>query len=52
MTESHLMRYFSIQDLQDFAERNGFDVLTIEETLTGAPVTEDAWGVSAVLKAI
>lgn len=51
-TESHLMRYFSVQDLHDCAERNGFDVLTIEETLTGAPVSENSWGISAVLQAI
>ena len=50
--ESHLMRYFSVQDLHDCAERNGFGVLTIEETLTGAPVTKDSWGISAVLQAI
>ncbi len=50
--EAHLMRYFSVQDIRDFAERNGFDVLTIEETLTGAPVTEGSWGISAVLRAV
>ena len=52
MAESHLMRYFSVQDLHACAERNGFDVLTIEETLTGAPVSENSWGISAVLQAI
>lgn len=49
--ESHAMRYFSIDDLHKFAERTGFELLTVEETLTGGLVTQDSWGVSVVLRA-
>lgn len=49
--EHHAMRYFSVEDLHKFAGRSGFEVLTVEETITGKPATKDSWGVSAVLRA-
>jgi SAM-dependent methyltransferase len=48
--ETHPMRHFSLPELDLFAESAGFERLTAEEWLTGAPPSESTWGVCLVLR--
>lgn len=48
--ETHPMRHFSLPELDLLAEAAGFERLTAEEWLTGAPPSEDTWGVCLVLR--
>ncbi|MBM5816104.1 MAG: class I SAM-dependent methyltransferase [Cyanobacteria bacterium K_Offshore_surface_m2_239] len=48
--ETHPMRHFSLPELDLLAEGAGFERLTAEEWLTGAPPSEDTWGVCFVLR--
>lgn len=48
--ETHPMRHFSLPELDLFAEASGFERLTAEEWLTGAPPSEATWGVCVVLR--
>lgn len=49
-SESHLLRYFSNEDLRRLAASSGFELLRIEETLTGLSPDNKSWGVTAVLR--
>lgn len=49
-TETHPMRHFSLPELDLFAQAAGFERLTAEEWLTGAPPSEATWGVCLVLR--
>ena len=48
--ETHPMRHFSLPELDLLAEGAGFERLTVEEWLTGAPPSESTWGVCLVLR--
>lgn len=48
--ETHPMRHFSLPEIDLLAEGAGFERLTAEEWLTGAPPSEDTWGVCFVLR--
>jgi len=48
--ETHPMRHFSLPELDLLAEAAGFERLTAEEWLTGAPPSESTWGVCLVLR--
>jgi SAM-dependent methyltransferase len=48
--EIHPMRHFSLPELDLLAETTGFDRLTAEEWLTGAPPSQATWGVCLVLQ--
>lgn len=48
--ETHPMRHFSLPELDLLAETAGFERLTAEEWLTGAPPSEATWGVCLVLR--
>ena len=50
--EKHLMRHFSIPEIKMLATFTGFEVLLVEEFLTGNTPSEDTWGVCFVLKKI
>ena len=48
--ETHPMRHFSLPELDLLAEAAGFDRLTAEEWLSGAPPSEATWGLCLVLR--
>ena len=48
--ETHPMRHFSLPELDFLAEVAGFECLTAEEWLSGAPPSEQTWGVCLVLR--
>jgi len=50
--ESHLMRHFSIPEINLLAEHTGFELLQTEEFLTGKVPSEKTWGVCFILKKI
>lgn len=50
ISESHLMRHFSIPEIKMLAEFTGFEVLQTEEFLTENTPTENTWGVCFLLK--
>lgn len=50
ITEEHLMRHFSIQEIKMLAAFTGFEVLLAEEFLTENSPSEDTWGVCFTLK--
>jgi SAM-dependent methyltransferase len=47
--ETHPMRHFSLPELDLLTEGAGFERLTAEEWLSGAPPSENTWGVCLVL---
>lgn len=47
--EDHPMRFFSIPELDLYAEAAGFERLSAEEWLTGAEPSEASWGICIVL---
>ena len=48
--ETHSMRHFSINEIKLLAELTGFDVINIEEFLTGKKPSDNTWGVCFILK--
>lgn len=48
--ETHPMRHFSLPELDFLAEGAGFERLTAEEWLSGAPPSENTWGLCLVLR--
>ena len=52
MTETHLMRHFSLPELDLFAQTSGFEILGVEEFLTGNIPSEKTWGVCLILKKV
>jgi SAM-dependent methyltransferase len=50
--ELHSMRHFSTLELTLFAKLTGFEVLNIEEFLTGKEPNENSWAVSVLFKKI
>lgn len=46
--EEHRMRYFEVSELRAFAESAGLEMVSAEETLTGATPSEKSWGVTGV----
>jgi SAM-dependent methyltransferase len=48
--ETHPMRHFSLPELDLLAEASGFERLTAEEWLSGAPPSESSWGLCLVLR--
>ena len=52
MTETHLMRHFSMSDLELLAQMSGFKMIGSEEFLTGSAPSEKTWGVCFVMKRI
>lgn len=50
ITEEHLMRHFSIPEIEMLARFIGFEVILAEEFLTENKPTQDTWGVCFVLK--
>lgn len=50
LTETHPMRHFSLPELSLLAAMTGFERLAAEGFLTGAPASEDTWGLCLVLR--
>lgn len=50
--ELHRLRYFSTPELVYVASNNGFKLVQAEEFLTGAPPSENTWGVCFVMQRI
>jgi len=50
LTETHPMRHFSLPELSLRADMTGFERLAAEGFLTGAPASEDTWGLCLVLR--
>jgi SAM-dependent methyltransferase len=48
--ETHPMRHFSLPEIDLLAECSGFERLTSEEWLSGAPPSESTWGVAIALR--
>ena len=49
-SETHVMRHFSIPELELFAESNGFSILCAEEWVTRQAPSGETWGVCIVCK--
>jgi SAM-dependent methyltransferase len=49
-TEYHMMRHFSVSEMEYFAKHSGFVLLQFEEFLTGNPLTDKTWGACFVFK--
>jgi len=45
--EKHVMRYFSCDFVHEVLGKHGFGHINFEEWLTGAPFSEETWGVAA-----
>ena len=50
LNENHPMRHFSIPEIELLAENTGFEILKVEEFLTGNEPSEKTWGVCFILK--
>lgn len=50
VNEAHRMRFFSLPDLQLFAELAGFDILSMREWMTDSAPSSDSWSVCAVAR--
>jgi len=48
--ESHLMRHFSIPEISMLAHFTGFQIMLVEQWLTGKVPSEETWGVCFVLQ--
>ena len=48
--EKHLMRHFSIPELELFAKTSGFVFVAAEEFLTGVAPSDNTWGVCLVMQ--
>ena len=49
-SELHPMRHFSLPEIDLFAEYSGFERLSAETFMSGAPVSEDTWAICLVLR--
>ena len=49
-SETHVMRHFSIPEIELFAESNGFSLLCAEEWVTRQAPSDETWGVCVVCK--
>jgi SAM-dependent methyltransferase len=49
-TELHLMRHFSIPELQYHAKEHGFELLKCEEFLTSKELSDNTWGACFLFK--
>lgn len=45
LSEKHLMRYFSIDEIENFAMQKGIEIVHCEEWITGKSPSEKSWGV-------
>ena len=52
INEKHPMRHFSIPEIEMLAHFTGFELLRVEEFLTGAEPSKETWGVCFILKKI
>lgn len=52
MSETHSMRHFSLPELELLAQFSGFEIVGVEEFLSGAQPGEDTWGVCVIMKRI
>ncbi len=50
--ETHVMRYFFEQELKLIAKQNGFELMVVEEWMTGREPSLDTWGVVVVARKI
>ena len=50
LKESHLMRHFSIPELNEFALKNGFKLLHTEEWMTSLKPSSSSWGITVIFK--
>lgn len=48
LSEKHLMRYFSIDEIMNFAIQKGIEIIHTEEWLSGNSPSEKTWGVCFV----
>ena len=48
--ESHIMRHFSLPELRQIADKNGFNLLHSEAWLTKESVSDQTWGIMVVLE--
>jgi SAM-dependent methyltransferase len=48
--ESHPMRHFSIPEMELIAMQTGFELVVVEEFLTGSKPTSNTWGVYFLMK--
>lgn len=49
--ERHEMRHFSLPDLHFLAHKHDFEIVGVEETLTGASPSPSSWGVTVIARA-
>ena len=52
MKETHSMRHFSLLDIDLLCKMSGFELIGVEEFLSGKPVGESTWGACVILKKI
>ena len=50
LSETHMMRHFSLPEIDLLADRSGFDRLSAEAFLTGEEPSERTWGLCVVLR--
>ena len=50
ITENHPMRFFSLPEIDLYANLHGFERIAAEEFLTGKSPSEDTWGVCVTLQ--
>ena len=48
--ESHNMRYFTLPEIEFLADQSSFEVLKVEEFITGNEPSESTWGVCFILR--
>ena len=46
------MRHFSLLDIDLLCQMSGFELIGVEEFLSGKPVGEHTWGACVILKKI
>lgn len=51
-SETHSMRHFSVPELELFAKMSGFEIVGVEEFLTGSMPSEKTWGVCFILRRV
>ena len=50
LKETHAMRYFFKPEINIIANQSGFEILHVEEWITGNPIDQNTWGVCFILK--
>ena len=48
--ELHPMRYFFLPEMELFASKTGFEILSAEEWLTGESPSDNTWGTCIILQ--